>query len=137
MPSYPSIADNIVFGFDAGERARIEQALRLACLDDVVRDLPDGIDSPVGADGLSLSGGQRQRLAIARALYRKPDLLLLDEATSGLDRDTEARLFDNLRRWRPMMSVIAISHRTETLAVFDRRYDLQSGALREFSSHRL
>ncbi|AUN95703.1 ABC transporter ATP-binding protein [Pseudazoarcus pumilus] len=132
-----SIADNIVFGFDAGERARVEQALRLACLDDVVRDLPDGIDSPVGADGLSLSGGQRQRLAIARALYRKPDLLLIDEATSGLDRDTEARLFDNLRRWRPMMSVIAISHRTETLAVFDRRYDLQSGALREFSSHRL
>tara|TARA_R110002049_G_scaffold17654_8_gene68274 strand:- start:1312 stop:3045 length:1734 start_codon:yes stop_codon:yes gene_type:complete len=126
-----SVADNIVFGFDAGDRMRIGEALSLACLDHVVQNLPDGIDSPAGADGVSLSGGQRQRLAIARALYRAPDLLLLDEATSGLDRETEARLFDNLRVQRPQMSVIVISHRAETLSIFDRRYDLDSGTLNE------
>lgn len=126
-----SVADNVVFGFDDGDRPRIDDALRLACLDEVVRDLPDGIDSPAGADGLSLSGGQRQRLAIARALYRSPDLLLLDEATSGLDRDTEARLFAGLHAQRPQMSVVVITHRAETLATLGRHYRLESGALRQ------
>jgi ABC-type bacteriocin/lantibiotic exporter with double-glycine peptidase domain len=88
-----TVFDNVVFGFDAGDMTRIERALHHACLDDFVFANPMGCLAQIGADGAMLSGGQRQRLALARALYRQPDLLLLDEATSGLDEATETLLF--------------------------------------------
>ena len=106
-----TVHDNVVFGYDEGDIQRIERALHLACLDDFVCAQPQGCLAPVGADGARLSGGQRQRLALARALYRQPDLLLLDEATSGLDEETETRLFSRLRQHCPSMSVVFITHR--------------------------
>lgn len=126
-----SVTDNVVFGFDAGDPARIEDALRLACVDDVVAGLDAGVAAPVGADGVRLSGGERQRLALARALYRNPDLLLLDEATSGLDEATETRLLSNLRRERPGMSVVFITHRSGSLCFADRVLHIAGGVVRE------
>ncbi|RZJ07760.1 MAG: ABC transporter ATP-binding protein, partial [Haliea sp.] len=93
-----SILQNIVFGFDAGDAGRVDAAIALAGLAQVVRRLPGGRDAPVGTDGTNLSGGERQRLALARAIYRHPDLLLLDEATSGLDEATETQVLEGLRR---------------------------------------
>jgi len=115
-----SVAENVVFGFDSGEPARVEAALALACLNEVVERLPGGVHTPIGADGSGLSGGERQRLALARALYRRPDLLLLDEATSGLDEATETRLLSGLRRERPDMTVIYITHRSNNLRFADQ-----------------
>lgn len=126
-----SVADNVCFGFDAGDTARIDTALTLACFDSVVAQLDGGRDAPVGADGVRLSGGERQRLALARALYRNPDLLLIDEATSGLDEATEARLLSNLRRDRPGMSVMFITHRSGSLRFADRVICLDGGSLVE------
>lgn len=126
-----SVMQNVVFGFDSGDVARVDAALALACLGEVVERLPGGRDASVGADGARLSGGERQRLALARALYRDPDLLLLDEATSGLDEPSESRLLANLRRQRPDLSVVYITHRSGNLRFADRVLRLQDGALVE------
>jgi ABC-type bacteriocin/lantibiotic exporter with double-glycine peptidase domain len=126
-----SVSDNVCFGFDAGDTTRIDTALTLACFDSVVTQLAEGRDASVGADGVRLSGGERQRLALARAIYRNPDLLLIDEATSGLDEATEARLLSNLRRERPKMSVIFITHRSGSLRFADRVVCLEGGHLVE------
>ncbi len=83
-------------------------ALRTACLDDVVRALPEGLQAPL-QEVAELSGGEQQRLSIARALVRMPELLVLDEATSALDRDTEARLLANLLDGS--RAVLMVTHR--------------------------
>lgn len=119
-----TVFENVVFGFDSGDGQRVEEALSLACLLDVVNALPDGVHAHIGADGARLSGGQRQRLALARALYRNPDLLLLDEATSGLDEPTESNLLRILREQRPALSVIYITHRSSSLRFADSVIEL-------------
>lgn len=122
-----SVAENVVFGFDEGDPARIAAALRLACVDEVVERLAGGQQARIGADGARLSGGERQRLALARALYREPDLLLLDEATSGLDEATETRVLSSIRQARPDMSVVFITHRSGSLHFADRVLHMSSG----------
>lgn len=129
-----SVMQNVVFGFDAGDIARVDAALWLACLSEVIGRLPGGRDAQVGADGARLSGGERQRLALARALYREPDLLLLDEATSGIDEASETRLLSNLRRERPGLSVVYITHRSGNLRFADQVLRLQDGALEEVAT---
>jgi len=124
-----SVMDNVVFGYDQGDAARVDEALALACLEAVVAGLPEGRDAQIGADGARLSGGERQRLALARALYRRPDLLLLDEATSGLDEATETRLLSAIRERRPEMSVVYITHRSSNLYFADQVLRLQDGLL--------
>lgn len=124
-----SVAHNVIFGFDSGDAARVDAALRLACLDEVVSQLVGGRDACVGVDGVRFSGGERQRLALARALYRSPDLLLLDEATSGIDEISESRLLSGLRQARPEMSVVFITHRTGNLRFADRVLQLDGGKL--------
>lgn len=126
-----SVLENVVFGFDAGDERRVDEALRLACLESVVGALAQGVHAPVGADGAHLSGGQRQRLALARALYRSPDLLLLDEATSGLDEATEARLLGGLKEQRPSMTVVYITHRSTNLRFADRTVSVGDGFIQE------
>ncbi len=115
-----TIADNVVFGFDAGDPAKIDQALELSCLKQMVSMLPLGHSARVGTDGTQLSGGERQRLALARALYRHPDLLLLDEATSGLDEATETQVLSAVKHARPNMSVVFVTHRHACLRFADQ-----------------
>jgi ATP-binding cassette, subfamily B, bacterial PglK len=126
-----TIAQNVIFGFDEGDTTRVDEALALACLDELAASRVNGCDAPAGADGALLSGGERQRLALARALYRNPDLLLIDEGTSGLDELTEARLFARLRKQRPDMSVIYVTHRSCSLHFADKVVRLQGGTLVE------
>lgn len=120
-----SIADNVVFGFDDGDAARIDQVLELTCLKHWVSLQPEGTNARVGADGAQLSGGERQRLALARALYRNPDLLLLDEATSGLDEVTETQVLSSVKQARPSMSVIFVTHRHACLRFADQVVSLE------------
>ncbi|MDQ2079894.1 ABC transporter ATP-binding protein [Xanthobacteraceae bacterium Astr-EGSB] len=122
-----TIAENVVFGFDAGDPDKIEEAIRLACFSDVAASMGGLGASSVGANGTRLSGGERQRLALARALYRRPDLLLLDEATSGLDESTEGRLLAELRRHRPEMTVVYVTHRASNLRFADRVLRMTDG----------
>lgn len=124
-----SIADNVIFGFDTGREADVEAALSLAQLGGLLAGLPEGMRSPVGAEGTRLSGGERARVAIARAIYRQPDLLLLDEATGALDEATERALFRALRAALPRATVLIITHRAGTLDAVDRVLRLEAGHL--------
>ena len=84
-----------------------------------------------GERGVRLSGGERQRIAIARALYRNPDVLVFDEATSALDNETEARLMDTIHAVSQNRTVIMIAHRLTTLKDCDRIVKMDGGVLKE------
>lgn len=108
-----TIRANVAFGIPADriDDGRVRECLGIAQLLDFVQSLPQGLESPVGESGAKLSGGQRQRLAIARALYRKPELLILDEATSALDSETEKVFIDALRNLKGKITILMIAHR--------------------------
>jgi len=93
-----SIRDNVTYGLDHVDDGRVVTALRDANAWEIVRDLPEGLDTLLGERGGRLSGGQRQRISIAKALIRDPRVLLLDEATSALDSESEQLVQEALAR---------------------------------------
>jgi ATP-binding cassette subfamily B protein len=99
--------------------ARIRNALIIACADEFVDTLENGIDTVLGERGTGLSEGQMQRIAIARALFSESPILLLDEATSALDEQTEKKVLENLRRMTDK-TVIIVTHRPAALDICDR-----------------
>ena len=77
------------------DQKRLSKAVKISNLEEKIKSLSNGLDSMVGVDGLSLSGGERQRIAIARAIYKDPEILFLDEFTSALDNKTKAKILQN------------------------------------------
>lgn len=125
-----TLLDNIVMSTDERtiDRGRAESVIRLASLDSFIKTLPHGLDTPIGEGGCLLSGGQRQRLGIARALYKQAEILMFDEATSSLDETTEHAINDAIVRLSdecPGLTLLVISHRTESLAVCRKVVDLK------------
>lgn len=106
----------------AYDEQRLQQALKIACADDFVYELEEGVDTVLGERGAGLSEGQTQRIAIARALFSQRPILLLDEATSALDEQTELRLLRNLRCMTDK-TVIIVTHRPAALSICDRKID--------------
>ncbi|GBG08064.1 putative multidrug ABC transporter, partial [Paenibacillus agaridevorans] len=96
---------------------------------DVVRRLPQGLDTEIGDKGVRLSGGEKQRLVLARALLREPSVLILDEATSALDTETERRVQETLERLRERIAVIVIAHRLSTIRKADQVIVVDQGAI--------
>lgn len=126
-----TIAHNLrIVAPDATEE-EMEQALKVACAWDFVRQLPGGLHHPLGAGGRGISEGQAQRLAIARALLRKAPVLLLDEATSGLDVATERKVMENLRRSGVVRTCILVTHRPASAEFCNRVYEVQGGQVSE------
>lgn len=126
-----TVSANVALGWrgsDIDEDAVLE-AVRLAELDEVVSNLPDGLDTRLGERGIRLSGGQRQRVGIARALYTRPSVLVLDEATSNLDRATESRIVDTLVRLRGGVTMIVVTHRIASVRCCDHLFCLENGRL--------
>ena len=126
-----SIRKNVALGYpvDASMDPIIEDALRVAGLLELVRGLPDGLDTIVGERGTRLSGGQRQRLGIARAMFTKPVLLVLDEATSALDGETELEVSDAIDQLSGSTTVIQIAHRLSTVRNADKVFYMDGGKL--------
>ncbi|MBR2406771.1 MAG: ABC transporter ATP-binding protein [Clostridia bacterium] len=122
-----TIRDNITFFREVSTEA-VEAAVRLACLDEFVGSLPEGLDTVLGEHGLGVSEGQAQRIAVARALLHDAPILLLDECTSALDAETEERLLKNLRSLNDK-AVLLISHKDTTVAGSDRVLRLENGKL--------
>ena len=99
----------------------------MAHLDELLAELPDGLNTRVGERGVQLSGGQRQRIGIARALYHDADVLILDEATSALDGITEKLIMDAIHDFSGKKTIIMIAHRLATVKKCDSIYLLANG----------
>jgi len=125
-----SIRSNLLFACESASEATMEEALRQAAAD-FVFDLPQGLDTLIGDEGVSLSGGERQRIALARALLRKPELLILDEATSALDHDNERRIGDAIARLQGKVTLLIISHKSTALEHATQVIELDRGRLLE------
>lgn len=130
-----SVADNIAYGDDAADPARIEAAARAAEAHEFIVAMPGGYQHAVGEAGSELSGGQRQRIALARALYRDPLILVLDEATSAIDNETEAAIAHSLRSAAQGRSVLVVAHRLSTVRHADCIHVLDHGRIIESGSH--
>ncbi len=130
-----TIKENILLGKENATKNEINHALKLACLDDFVKTLPDGIDTQIGERGVLLSGGQKQRVAIARAFLKNAPIVILDEATSALDNKSEAivqQAIDNLMHDR---TVFVIAHRLSTIQNADKIVVINEGNIIEQGSH--
>lgn len=126
-----SIAGNIAFATAPGQRdlAKVAQCAEAACLTELIEELPEGLQTRIGDQGIRLSGGQRQRIAIARALYREPSVLVLDEATSALDERTERAVLRSMVLYRPGMTIIMVAHRTASLNECDTVLEVKNGRI--------
>ena len=133
-----TIAANVAYGVvnkNDIDRSLVLQALQAANLSDMVRDLPEGIDSIIGDNGNRLSGGQRQRLAIARAIYKDAPILILDEATSALDSESERQVQEALDSLMQGRTTLVIAHRLSTIEHADRIVVLEHGHIIEVGAH--
>jgi subfamily B ATP-binding cassette protein MsbA len=106
-----------------------------ANLESLLKELPAGMDSPIGHNAMQLSGGQRQRLAIARALYKNAPILLLDEATSALDNESELVVQQAIDRVRAGRTALVVAHRLSTIQHADRIIVLAEGRIVESGTH--
>lgn len=123
-----SLRENIELGRSQGDDASLLDAIRLACLDDIITQLPNGVATEVGERGERLSGGQRQAVAMARALLMKPPMLLLDEPSSMFDPATEQRLIARLRTLQDT-TIVLVTHRMAMLALVDRLIVFDKGRI--------
>ncbi|HST98594.1 MAG TPA: ABC transporter ATP-binding protein [Geodermatophilus sp.] len=129
-----TVRGNVTLGADVPDD-EVWAALRVAAVDDVVRRLPEGLDTRVGERGATLSGGQRQRIALARAVVRRPRLLVLDDATSAVDPAVEARILDALRDADRPSTVVVVAYRQATIALADEVVWLEGGRVLARGSH--
>jgi ATP-binding cassette, subfamily B, bacterial PglK len=130
-----TIEANIAFGekTESINTQRLNKAIDDAQLRSLIDKLPEGSKTFVGERGIRLSGGERQRIAIARALYRNPEVLIFDEATSALDNETEARLMETIHAVSKNRTVIMIAHRLTTLKDCDRIIEINNGVVKEIT----
>ena len=132
-----TIIANVAFGDEKPDIDRVKKVLLDSQLLSFIESLPQGLNSKIGESGINFSGGQIQRIAIARALYKKPQILILDEATSSLDNDTEINLIQSVNKLRNKVTILMIAHRLSTLSMCDRIYELNKFELNEIDKETL
>lgn len=125
-----TLENNIIFGSEKNpDRDLITKVIKLSKLDNLVAELPDGLNTLVGERGSRISGGQKQRIGIARALYREAEILILDEATSALDYETETSIMKMINDEYKDKTLIIVSHRENTLKVCNKIFKIENGIL--------
>jgi ATP-binding cassette subfamily B protein len=130
-----TVASNLRYGDEEATDDDLWRALETAQAADFVRDMPEGLESPIAQGGTNVSGGQRQRLAIARALAKRPGLYIFDDSFSALDFRTDARLRAALGRELDEATVIIVAQRVGTILHADRIVVLESGAVVGMGTH--
>lgn len=130
-----SVRENVLLGRPNSTKAQLMQALEIAQAQFAL-DLPNGLDTTIGEEGLSLSGGQRQRLALARAVAAKPKILVLDDPLSALDVDTEAMVEEALRTVLSSTTSLIVAHRPSTVMLADKVALLENGKITAFGTHK-
>mgnify|MGYP002853256337 FL=1 len=130
-----SIRDNLRLVKEDLTEEEMVHACHMACLDDLIDQLPDGYDTMVGEGGITLSGGQRQRLAIARALIQNTKIILFDEATSALDNETQNSIQKAINQLKKDYTILIIAHRLSTIINCDRILFLNDGKIEAEGTH--
>ena len=130
-----SVRDNIRYVVPDASDERVLEAARVACVDEYVAGLPEGLDTVLSDRGGKLSTGQRQRLSIARAIVKDAPILILDEPTAALDAYTEHRVLERLSAWGEDRAIFLITHRISTIQQADRILYLDGGRIVENGSH--
>ena len=130
-----TIKENILLGNEHADDKTIWTALKSACLDEFVKELPQGLDTEIGERGILLSGGQKQRLAIARAFVKNAPIVILDEATSALDNKSERVVQEALDNLMKNRTVIVIAHRLSTVQNADNIVVINDGQIVEQGKH--
>ena len=126
-----SLRENVILAERETDDARLEEALEVAGLTELVGVLPEGLDTVIGDSGRQLSGGQAQRIGLARAILKRPALLLLDEATSALDPSTEAAVIEAIGSIRNGRTIVMVTHRLQTIADADLIVVMRNGRVEE------
>ncbi len=130
-----SIFENIRYGNPAASDNQVLEAIKLAYLEDFIKELPDGFDTVVGERGLKLSGGEKQRVTIARTILKKPAILVFDEATSSLDSESERSIMEALNEISRGHTSLIIAHRLSTIINADKIIVMDHGEIVEQGSH--
>ena len=131
-----SIFENVRLGKPEATREEVMAALKNAQCDDILENLPDGMDTVIGTKGVYLSGGEQQRIAIARVMLKNTPIIILDEATAFADPDNETRVQAAFSKLSQGKTVIMIAHRLSTVAGADRIYVVKDGQIAESGSSR-
>ena len=129
-----SVRENVLLGNPNASEDDLQQALEIAQAQ-FVYDLPEGLETRIGEEGMSLSGGQRQRLALARSVAAKPEILVLDDPLSALDVDTEAMVESALRTVLSTTTALIVAHRPSTVQLADKVALLEDGLITAFGKH--
>ena len=130
-----SLLDNLRWGKEDASREEIEEACRIACVDEVLERLPEGYETEMGQGGVNVSGGQKQRICIARALLKKPKILILDDSTSAVDTATEAKIRERMGKALPDMTKIIIGQRISSVRHADQIIILDDGRVSAIGTH--
>jgi subfamily B ATP-binding cassette protein MsbA len=130
-----TIRENVAFSNPQATGEQVEEACRIARIDEFALRFPDGLDTLVGERGVKLSGGQRQRVSIARAILADPRILILDEATSSLDSETEALIQEGLKFLLHGRTTFVIAHRLSTIRRADQILVMEDGRIQERGTH--
>jgi ATP-binding cassette subfamily B protein len=129
-----SVRENVAFGVPGADEAAIEAALAMAQAG-FVHDLPWGLDTRIGEQGMALSGGQRQRVALARAILARPPLLIMDDPLSALDVHTEAKVTQALSGLLAETTALVVAHRPSTVMLADKVALLRDGVIAATGTH--
>lgn len=130
-----TIENNIAVGDDYPDQQKLQQAIKVANMNDFIEELPFGLLTKIGSLGNGISQGQKQRLLIARAVYKNPDYLFFDEATNALDANNERIIMDNLNEFFTGRTVVVVAHRLSTVSNADNIIVLDKGKIIEQGTH--
>lgn len=130
-----SIYNNVAIGRKGASREEVREALSLAQCDDIIDELPQGIDTVIGTEGTYLSGGQQQRIALARAILKDAPIIILDEATALADPENEYMIQKAISEITKDKTVIMIAHRLSTVKNVDKIYVIEKGRIVEEGNH--
>ena len=130
-----TIARNIAVDDGDIDKERLQQAVRVANIEDFIESLPLKYNTVIGQEGQGLSQGQKQRVLIARAVYKRPDFIFLDEATNSLDANNERVIVGNLSSFYKGKTVVVVAHRLSTVRNADQIVVLEQGRIVEIGNH--
>lgn len=130
-----TIRENIIYGTNDISDEELTKIVKAANLEELIKSLPEGLDTKITEHGRNLSGGQRQRISIARAFVRNPKILILDEATSALDSVSEKKIQESIENLVKDRTTLVVAHRLSTIRNADKIAVIGNGGLQEFGTY--